>query len=183
VTGEAQGISEQCPHGDPTCPCPDGDWCHYEDDPATGTKAMRCPTPGHCDAGISEQDRQQWQEGPAFAYCDHHWISRHQPDFPDPIYWVTHCSQCGRVSGDQLREELAPLLAERDAARAALADRDRELAELRAKIAAEIFDAVSDRLLIAGTDHLTRMICLGAIKGVVARDAASSGSAPTGQEG
>jgi hypothetical protein len=51
---EAQGISEQCPHGDPTCPCPDGDWCHHEDDPVTGTKAMRCPTPGHCE-GISEQ--------------------------------------------------------------------------------------------------------------------------------
>jgi hypothetical protein len=59
---EPQGISGQCPHGDPTCPCPDGDWCHYEDDPATGTKAMRCPTPGHCDAGISEQDRQRWHE-------------------------------------------------------------------------------------------------------------------------
>lgn len=28
-----------CPHGDPTCPCPDGLLCHYEDpDP------MRCPT-------------------------------------------------------------------------------------------------------------------------------------------
>lgn len=45
-----------CPHGDPSCPCPDffpetgnRDPCHYE-----GTKAMRCPTmpdaePGwHC---------------------------------------------------------------------------------------------------------------------------------------
>jgi hypothetical protein len=50
-----QGISEQCPHGNPTCPCPDGDWCHYEDDPETGTKAMRCPTPGHCDAGQEER--------------------------------------------------------------------------------------------------------------------------------
>lgn len=34
-----------CPHGDPACPCQDGDLCHYEDDPATGTKAWPCP---HC---------------------------------------------------------------------------------------------------------------------------------------
>jgi hypothetical protein len=29
-----------CPHGDPTCPCPDGDACHYED-----ADAMVCPNP------------------------------------------------------------------------------------------------------------------------------------------
>lgn len=38
-----------CPHGDPTCPCPDGDVCHYEDDPgnpnADGRKAEPCE---HC---------------------------------------------------------------------------------------------------------------------------------------
>jgi hypothetical protein len=33
----------ECPHGDPTCPCQDGDVCHYVDDPATGTKAMQPP--------------------------------------------------------------------------------------------------------------------------------------------
>lgn len=27
-----------CPHGDPTCPCQDGDPCHYE-----GDDAMACP--------------------------------------------------------------------------------------------------------------------------------------------
>jgi hypothetical protein len=32
-----------CPHGDPACPCQDGDVCHYVDDPATGTKAMQPP--------------------------------------------------------------------------------------------------------------------------------------------
>jgi hypothetical protein len=29
-----------CPHGDPTCPCPDGAACHYE-----GVDAMVCPNP------------------------------------------------------------------------------------------------------------------------------------------
>jgi hypothetical protein len=32
-----------CPFGDPTCPCQDGDVCHYRDDPVTGTKAMIPP--------------------------------------------------------------------------------------------------------------------------------------------
>lgn len=36
-----------CPHGDPTCPCQDGDLCHYEDDPVTGTRAEYC---AHCEA-------------------------------------------------------------------------------------------------------------------------------------
>jgi hypothetical protein len=30
-----------CPHGDETCPCPDGAACHYE-----GEDAMRCPRTG-----------------------------------------------------------------------------------------------------------------------------------------
>lgn len=37
-------IRQLCPHGDPTCPCPDGLGCHYEtygDSPA-----WPCP---HCD--------------------------------------------------------------------------------------------------------------------------------------
>lgn len=40
-TGQTRPI---CPHGDPTCPCPDGDVCHYEDDPVTGTTAMTPPS-------------------------------------------------------------------------------------------------------------------------------------------
>jgi len=32
--------SVSCPHGDLTCPCVDGDSCHYE-----GRDAMQCPTP------------------------------------------------------------------------------------------------------------------------------------------
>jgi hypothetical protein len=31
--------AERCPHGDETCPCQDGDACHYE-----GPDAMQCPT-------------------------------------------------------------------------------------------------------------------------------------------
>ena len=37
---------QTCPHGDPTCPCPDGDGdpCHYK--PSLGTDPMRCPRTG-----------------------------------------------------------------------------------------------------------------------------------------
>lgn len=34
-------IQVPCIGGDPTCPCQDGDLCHYVDDPVTGTKAMQ----------------------------------------------------------------------------------------------------------------------------------------------
>lgn len=39
-----------CIHGDPTCPCQDGDACHYEACPdaptESGKNPMRCPTSG-----------------------------------------------------------------------------------------------------------------------------------------
>lgn len=39
-----------CPHGDPTCPCRDGDACHYESYPATfaypASEALPCPRTG-----------------------------------------------------------------------------------------------------------------------------------------
>ena len=40
---DADEASHGCPHGDPTCPCQDGDSCHYEDIP--GYPAMAC---AHC---------------------------------------------------------------------------------------------------------------------------------------
>lgn len=41
-TPEAESSREGavCPHGDTTCPCPDGDACHYE-----GSDASVCPNP------------------------------------------------------------------------------------------------------------------------------------------
>jgi len=39
--------------------------------------------------------------------CDHHWISRHQPDFPPPIRWVRVCSLCGGIDSADLARELA----------------------------------------------------------------------------
>jgi hypothetical protein len=33
-------MAGRCPHGDPLCPCPDGDPCHYE-----GLDPMACPNP------------------------------------------------------------------------------------------------------------------------------------------
>lgn len=38
--------------------------------------------------------------------CEHHWIAAHQPDFPDGIYWVSRCSQCGHYNGSDLAEQL-----------------------------------------------------------------------------
>lgn len=40
VSGAGEGVTALCPHGDPTCPCPDGDPCHYE-----GRCVMACPNP------------------------------------------------------------------------------------------------------------------------------------------
>lgn len=36
-------LKGQCPHGDPYCPCQDGDPCNYEGAP-DGTKGMKPPT-------------------------------------------------------------------------------------------------------------------------------------------
>lgn len=45
----ARMSAARCPHGDPACPCPDGDACHYRDYPAQGrrpaSKAMPCASP------------------------------------------------------------------------------------------------------------------------------------------
>lgn len=60
-----------CPHGDPTCPCPDGDPCHYD-----GTSAMLCPNPV---LGI---------EGLVYAHCHVEGCAWH----------VTDCA--GRVRGE-----------------------------------------------------------------------------------
>jgi hypothetical protein len=30
IREDAQRMQAQCPHGDPCCPCQDGDACHYE---------------------------------------------------------------------------------------------------------------------------------------------------------
>ncbi len=38
-----------CPTGDPTCPCPDGDACHYE--AVDDTSAMTPPSPSVCPTG------------------------------------------------------------------------------------------------------------------------------------
>lgn len=38
--------------------------------------------------------------------CEHHWISHHQPDFPEPIYWVSICSQCGDINAADLAEQI-----------------------------------------------------------------------------
>jgi hypothetical protein len=39
--------------------------------------------------------------------CEHHWESRHQPDFPAALYWVEVCSLCGRINGAALTAALA----------------------------------------------------------------------------
>jgi hypothetical protein len=39
ATWRVEPVSSTCPHGDATCPCPDGDLCHYE-----GADAWLSPT-------------------------------------------------------------------------------------------------------------------------------------------
>ena len=42
----AEELPRPCPHGDPSCPCQDGDPCHYEDDEGPpATAALACE---HC---------------------------------------------------------------------------------------------------------------------------------------
>lgn len=43
----------------------------------------------------------------ASVSCEHHWISVHQPDFPEGIYWVQICSLCEYVNGEQLAKDVA----------------------------------------------------------------------------
>jgi hypothetical protein len=58
-----------CPHGDPTCPCPDGDPCHYE-----GGDANLCPNPALGIEGLSNPHCHM--EG-----CDWH-VKGCSPDMP-----------------------------------------------------------------------------------------------------
>lgn len=46
--GDAQAKSEACIGGNPTCPCQDGDACHYRD-AADGTKAWPIPEPSQAE--------------------------------------------------------------------------------------------------------------------------------------
>lgn len=40
---DTQPATAACAFGDPTCPCQDGDVCHYVDDPLSETLAMTPP--------------------------------------------------------------------------------------------------------------------------------------------
>jgi hypothetical protein len=50
ISGVPGAETPACPFGDPTCPCQDGDVCHYVNDPLSETMAMTPPagaeTPG-----------------------------------------------------------------------------------------------------------------------------------------
>jgi hypothetical protein len=45
ANNQIRKLCAECPHGDPCCPCQDGDTCHYEDDTESGTSAWPCT---HC---------------------------------------------------------------------------------------------------------------------------------------
>ena len=51
---------QTCPHGDPTCPCPDGDLCHHEDGP--GSPGWPKPVVGD-DKADSEEGEQRERMG------------------------------------------------------------------------------------------------------------------------
>lgn len=59
----------RCPHGDASCPCPDGDPCHYE-----GPEPMACPNPPRHEQRFSEvrimhlgQEGEPLEEGEALV--------------------------------------------------------------------------------------------------------------------
>ena len=45
---------------------------------------------------------------PVTHSCEHHWASRHQPDFPPQMYWIRVCTLCGRIDGADLVAQLGP---------------------------------------------------------------------------
>ena len=58
---------------------------------------------------VSDYDiRQATAELPsAVALCEHHWINKHQPDFPPQIYWIRQCSLCSRIDGKDIADQVA----------------------------------------------------------------------------
>lgn len=59
IWGGVNPDARPCPHGDPSCPCQDGDPCHYED--TATTKAMRPPPP-------AEAREDAWQSVDGILY-------------------------------------------------------------------------------------------------------------------
>jgi len=55
VTDYPPASTQPCIGADPTCPCQDGDPCHYRDDPVSGTKAWPIPA-STSQAGSTEAD-------------------------------------------------------------------------------------------------------------------------------
>lgn len=57
----------RCPHGDETCPCQDGDPCHYEPQPDAPTESgklpLRCPTSGVIGCEECEESSDQERAG------------------------------------------------------------------------------------------------------------------------
>jgi hypothetical protein len=45
-----------------------------------------------------------------YGSCEHHWVSKHQPDFPMAIYWVRQCSLCTLIDGANLAEQVDRLV-------------------------------------------------------------------------
>ena len=36
--------------------------------------------------------------------CEHHWVHRAQPDYPEWLSFIAHCSQCGRFGELDIRD-------------------------------------------------------------------------------
>jgi hypothetical protein len=65
-----------------------------------------------CRAGSVYVQQVQGMTAETVPVCEHHWVETHQSDFPPAIRWVRQCSQCDRIDGGDLTEQLAPLAAE-----------------------------------------------------------------------
>jgi hypothetical protein len=184
VTGEAQGTCRRVGCPDFGKPIPEGDdrsWHALETGEAQG---------------ISEQDRQQWWEL-ADAATPGPWELTPSGVILGPPHRVHQLAQWVVQLVDLIHDHDAEFIA---AARtavpallAALADRDRELAELRAKIAAVELDCRTALLYTPNSASVMaqQRLAIGVLRDLgcefdaaaySARLAASSGSAPTGQE-
>jgi len=139
--------TQPCIGADPTCPCQDGDPCHYRDDPTNGTKAWPIPAntsqPGSTagrlaglNASLVEKYRQQIAAGlridsdaPEVLLAEHDRLTAELDEARDRAVQAEAAFVAAEDRGDRMRDEAqhwaercAEAVDERESAEAALAE-------------------------------------------------------------